>query len=426
MRFELAWIHQTLGAPAGIKYTEGTKLHQTVIAALFNSPSNQNRYTSIDDLLEACRLEDDQVMELSCFRYAARKCPRASVNMLVRMVVHRCCPMEERAFGTKQLRAAQQDLVGRRKKNPAVHPLVLRLYVALYANMAERERKALKLKLFKPIKATLALEDPQKQHVVEIIVVGDGYDRSLVQKETPLVTPCREALAPYAVCQNNRDVFLLTTNLTQLYEYLSTDFDAAERFNFAELYGSVFTSVTPSRQTKDHPHVINAQRKLQAFIEYHQTRRTKQVKVDIKFLGVGFVRNGEGLGVVLRPHASRYRSVSFFNRDKMSEHQRNRCRGYLGLKKSLNQVHWNEKVGSSLGKDFKVFLAKVARWPIPDLPTPEKCLSLRWERLNRCVPVAEIQESAGSHVLHAVTLVELELGKKHRRKSKRSSLIYKT
>ena len=80
----------------------------------------------------------------------------------------------------------------------------------------------------------------------------DGYDRTLLTSENkPLSTPSAEALAPYMLAQSNDDFFLLTTNLTRLFEYLPI-FDLQRCNNFAELYGSVFTSVTPQAETTGH------------------------------------------------------------------------------------------------------------------------------------------------------------------------------
>ena len=96
------------------------------------------------------------------------------------------------------------------------------------------------------------------------------------------------------LAQNNHDLFLLTMNLTRLFEYLPS-FDLQRCENFAELYGSVFTSISPQAETTDHQHVQEARDRFAAFINSHQAGRSSMVKIKVLFLGVGMKRNGEGV-----------------------------------------------------------------------------------------------------------------------------------
>ena len=84
--------------------------------------------------------------------------------------------------------------------------------------------------------------------------------------------------------------------------------------------------------------------------------------------------NGEGLGTVLQPHATRYSSVAFFNRDEMDGYQLGLCRRYLGVKKDALNVEFRKQYAQ---QDFKTYLSKLVKWPVPVLPSPTRCEQLR-------------------------------------------------
>ena len=403
-----------------MKHARGTVLLQEVVRALLEFPSNKDRYKSTDALLAACRLTEKEVVDCTSFRYAVKESPRAALRELIHMVACRTSPSDPQ-LGLRRLVEAHQDLLVRRKKDHKVQPLVLRICVALHNNLSDEEKLQLKAVVTEPVSLAVQ-EGSMKSKVVELIILGNGYDHSLVgDGRKALVTPSPEALAPYLLAQNNPDVFLLTTNLTRIYEYLPS-FDPEVVPNFAELYGSILTSVTPQANTRKHKHVLAARDRLKAFIEEHQQGCIEPVKIKVLFLGIGFVRNGEGLGVVCQPHWTRYNAVSFFNCEKMDGHQLNRCCGYLGLRRDTPGVDFRHPPP---GQDFATFLAKVVRWPVPTLPTLDRCRELRISRLKRCVCLADVHETAGSVVLDAITYAADETGNKSLLKRKRTKVIYK-
>jgi len=109
----------------------------------------------------------------------------------------------------------------------------------------------------------------RQSKVVRLLIVGDGYDQSLASDQnayTSLNHPSAEALAPFYFAQNNSDVFLITTNVSAIYEYLQSDFKRLVSGRFAELYGTLFSSISPQNSTKGHEHVIHAKEAFDAFI----------------------------------------------------------------------------------------------------------------------------------------------------------------
>ena len=113
---------------------------------------------------------------------------------------------------------------------------------------------------------------------IQVLVLGDGYDRTLHNdNEEVLATPSAEALVPYLLANSNNGIFLLTNNLTRVHEYLvEPAFVADKRGNYKELYGSVFSSVTPEHKTAKHEHVLLARDLLANSVQhYHATTSTK-------------------------------------------------------------------------------------------------------------------------------------------------------
>ena len=183
--------------------------------------------------------------------------------------------------------------------------------------------------------------------------------------------------------------------------------------------------ITPQAETTDHQHVQEARDRFAAFINSHQAGHSSMVKIKVLFLGVGMKRNGEGLATVLRPYATRYTAVSFFNRERMRDHQQRRCRKYLGLEKNHDGAGEVEFRTQIIGHDFKTYLNKIATWPLPSLPPPQKCHELRHQRLRRCIKVTNVRETPGSIVLQALSLIELETSSSKRRARKRPKRFYK-
>ena len=144
-------------------------------------------------------------------------------------------------------------------------------------------------------------------------------------------------MAPFELLRHNEDVFLLTTNVTQLWDYLPNGNKFLEEVEdrVAELYGSVFTSITAQNDTKSGKNVLVAKDKLAKYIEARQAKFGNKNKgelvIDIVFAGFGFTRNGEGPHTVLSDYSEMYRSVSFVNLKELNNAQKRRYAGYLGL-----------------------------------------------------------------------------------------------
>ena len=403
LRLELFWLFLTLDQNIEIKDVQGAALMYKVVDTLFSLPSNRNRYETVEALLKDCMLSQDSVVTLeAAFVYTRQWNPRAKLGKVFRYIAHRSS-RSSLADALELVERAHRLLVERRKQNSSVQPLLLRVLFILYEHLDKWERER-----FKQVASSIVQQAivTRRQHrkAVQVLVLGDGYDRTLLTVNNDvLVTPSQEALAPYALAHKNHDLFLLTTNVTALHEYLPC-FDACSRGNFAELYGSLFTSISPQHHTMDHEHVLFARSRLKSFLRHHQSYSKEKIQVRVIFAGIGFVRNGEGLRIVLSPHSSRYSSVSFYNREIMNEAQLRKCRYFLGLQ-AADEVELKKQFG---GQDFRTYIARSLRWPLPELPSEEECKRCRESRIRRCIRVADVQETPGSTILTALSLVELE------------------
>ena len=128
--------------------------------------------------------------------------------------------------------------------------------------------------------------------------------------------------------------------------------------------------------------------------------------MSVIFAGIGFKRNGRGLGNVLQLYTELYSSVSFFNNQKMSRCQLSRCKEYLGITPDvIHGIHFRRQIV----QDFHTYVSKYLRWPLPVSPSIQIFARLRNERLMRYICVGEVTETPGSTLLMALTIVETEV-----------------
>ena len=99
----------------------------------------------------------------------------------------------------------------------------------------------------------------------------------------------------------------------------------------------------------------------------------------------------------------------------MGTNSAGRCRRYLGVKKDALNVEVRKQYAQ---QDFKPYLSKLVKWPVPVFLPPQDVSS--YARLERCIRVADVKETPGSTVLQALTLVELELGRSKKSSRKRT------
>lgn len=251
------------------------------------------------------------------------------------------------------------------------------------------------------------------QVVLDILLVGNGCDGTF---DEPLGVPRPEVLAPFRrAYRDPKHVFVLNLNVTALYEYLPEYEESSSSASFsnvfADVYGNVFTSITPPAQTRSHKHVLNAKTKLEAFIDA-ATKRAASVVVDISFLGVGFRRNGEGLRTIFSECFSKcaLRNVRFYSNERMDARQKQKCRYFLGVT--------NASLLSSMRPQFEYlfdigdYLRSFARWEIPKELRPID----RMTRLRRTIRSYEVDEPPDWPIPQMLIQVDLVLGREKKRK----------
>ena len=262
---ELSWLH-TLFVANRNKQTmlkecnTGGLILLKALQFLFQFEANANRFNTIESLLEACSIEKDQINEFTTlFSYTIRMNAFVRCTKLFKCILVNC--KEDVQFKMIVLESKFRSIQERRKKKCNVQPLLFRVLVVLFDALNTLHKQNFVEYMLKEIETTTK----RQNKVVRLLIVGDGYDQSLAPDKnayTSLNHPSAEALAPFYFAQNNSDVFLITTNVSAIYEYLQGDFKMLVSGRFADLYGTLFSSITPANSTRDHEHVMHAKKRL--------------------------------------------------------------------------------------------------------------------------------------------------------------------
>lgn len=304
-------------------------------------------------------------------------------------------------------------------KSWGVEARLFKRYGVLYKNVLKQEQRVQFASIVReeisrnPVPPTLS---------ATVLILGDGCDRTLMNtKREVLLTPQAEMLAPMLRAQRDKTVFVLNLNVTCLYEYLVKPIHTLP--NYAELYGNIFTSITPGNQTCNHKHVISAKNTFAAFVNSF----ANVVGMEIKFLGVGFTRNDDGLRIVLEDFRQRFMKVSFYNKKSLNQRQLDTCRMLLGG----TEIAFT-KQRHCFCRCVCKYLRENVRWEIPTtedltviLDDISACAEFRLKRMYRAISPTDVQEQGSATIPQALTRIYTELGKRlPHRKRKRRRVVY--
>lgn len=403
VRHELSWLYSTFGLSTSLKFSGTAKFLRQAVEILC---SKVKKFKTAEDLLDLCKVDVLHPIDFT----PVFACPRGGLGPRLHLKkVFKA--LSSNAIDESDKMAVQKiddcfQLVNKKKmENKAYQPLLLRMMSVVYSRLSQEARLEAKESIQLAAKQLMEVVP----NTVRIVVIGDGYDRTLLTEKEPrdiLLHPPREALAPFELVRHNEDVFLLSANVTRLWDYLPDGCKFLDEVGHrvAELYGSVFTAITPQKDTKRGANVMIAKEKLAKYIQARQAKAKTGLVIDIVFAGIGFTHNGEGPNTVLSDFAQMYRAVTLVNLKELNTAHKRRCAGYLGVEwtkfeKLVRKQHGN--------MDFCTYITGFLHWPKPKLPSLEDCEALRFERIRRLIVPSEVDETPTNPIMVALAIGQL-------------------
>ena len=185
--------------------------------------ANFQSFENATDLLTDCKvLEAEPIRMELAFSFTKRaKAPQYHLKKVFKLL----CTLavkEECKTAVNKICIAAEELATRRQNNASVQHLLVRISAVVYERLSLSDRAIAQTQINQ---ACSHLPDIAS-NIIRVLVLGDGYDRTLLpgNGQGVLIHPSAQALSAFELVRHNEDVFLLTANVTRLWEYLPAGF----------------------------------------------------------------------------------------------------------------------------------------------------------------------------------------------------------